>query len=206
VRAARSLYHTPKDSQVYVVSIVVDAPLAALVGGREVRIGRYEVWKREWIARAMRPPLAVAAFALVVSGCGAPTTRVRAAEPPQTWVRAEMKAAALDEQPADGVATPTGDPIVLRWEVIEDGSLRVEEAIVLVNVGDDRWRLAHVYRHLDVKGPSAKWQLVKRFDTPLVSHRYFTTKPTAAEIEQFLADTEWRPLPPGFYETAGDDK
>jgi hypothetical protein len=121
-----------------------------------------------------------------------------------TWSHDEMRLAAYSYEDASGERVPNGELTVMRWRVIEDDRpLVVEQAIVLVKTDDGRWRLANLYRHPKESGRPTEWRLWSRTDVPFVSHRDFTAKPTPAEVERFLNDSEWLPLPEGFRETAG---
>jgi hypothetical protein len=148
--------------------------------------------------------------AVACAGCHVSTTYRPAATTQgvtsvvDTWRHDEMRLAAYGYEEASEERVPNGDVTVMRWRVIEDDRpLVVEEAIVLVKTDDGRWRLAKLYRHPKESRQPIEWRIWSRTDVPFVSHRDFKAEPTPAQVERFLKDTEWLPLPDGFRETAG---
>lgn len=155
--------------------------------------------------------VSIIAVVAVCAGCDVGTARTPVVPTPvlpkvvDTWRHDEMRLAAYGYEEANEERVPSGGLRVMQWRVIEDDRpLVVEEAIVAVKNDDSRWRLAKLYRHPNIPLPPTRWRLWSRTDMPFVSHRDFKAEPTRAEIERFLKDTEWLPLPPGFRQTAGD--
>lgn len=71
-----------------------------------------------------------------------------------------MRDAAYDVENENGGRIPKGELRMVRWRVVEDERLVVEEAVVLVKADDGHWRLANLYRHPKDTRLPAKWRVV----------------------------------------------
>src|SRR5262249_37432290 len=73
----------------------------------------------------------------------------------------------------------------------------VESAIICLRLEgkENRWALAHVYRHPQVEQPPPAWRLSHVTDVKYVALRGFDHTPKNDEIETFLHDTWWKFTP-----------
>jgi hypothetical protein len=110
-----------------------------------------------------------------------------------------MRAAAIGNEQNTYEQNQEADTQVVRWRVIrDDRPLLVEEAIVLLRTDYNRWRLVYLYRHPELTMPPVRWRLRGLVDAPFVNQRDFMAPPQSQDVDQFLDDTDWTPLPIGF--------
>jgi hypothetical protein len=91
---------------------------------------------------------------------------------------------------------------VLTWKIeeeqlpegMDDRPLRIETAIMWLELSGHGWTLAHLYRYSQ-DGPSAAWQIPVIKATRAVEYvgeRSYDHAPTRADLDQFLGNTRWR--------------
>ena len=73
---------------------------------------------------------------------------------------------------------------------VDDRPLYVDDALIVVQLADGRWRLAHVGRNpRDENQYLRRWRLFTVEDSPIVPSRDFPEKPTALQVGEFIHDS-----------------
>ena len=103
---------------------------------------------------------------------------------PESWNQSEMANAAIES------GETLFDSDVLAWSIKEDGRpLLVQSSIMWLKIRDTNgkvfYRVSHIF--LDRN----RWDLCTVMGEPIPFQRDFDTAPTAAQILNFIDDTDW---------------